>query len=272
MYHEALPTVDEIKLFDEFVPPLYDKAVKILAYELINPWTCDYTPWLNYATENKTFGKRLEITVQKMIKHRVKVGKKHYERATNRYVLWSTQYYANLSNKKAKLVVQDIRKPAVKPPGAADSTIKQDGQRKTKKRGMRKPTARKQAQMPKDGSNGNTCHNDKETEHHEKPAKLNTVRCWACGECGHRSRNCPTACEDKEAPEKTKRSEDHESRHYKGEHTKRGLRIYRTKRDRYVRPIEVTGNGEGLRTCDREVHAGELTRTGGESTRTGLVI
>lgn len=42
----------------------------------------------------------------------------------------------------------------------------------------------------------------------------------------------------------------------------RNRNFRRAQNDRVAKRIEVVGNGEGLRTCDREVRKGEWTRTG----------
>ncbi|KAH5089878.1 hypothetical protein HBH71_155850 [Parastagonospora nodorum] len=73
--------------------------------------------------------------------------------------------------------------------------------------------------------------------------------CYNCTEEGHLARDCsaPAAGAYNSGP----RDVSGRNRHFR-----------RAQHDRVAKRIEVMGNGEGLRTCDREVRKGELTRTG----------
>lgn len=106
--------------------------------------------------------------------------------------------------------------------------------------------------------------------------------CYSCGEDGHMARNC--TAEVQEAPKKSKRpppvcyncnEEGHlahnctmarkedanVSKRATRDTTGRNHNFRRAQNDRAVF-IDVDGNGEGLRTCDREVRQGEMTRAG----------
>lgn len=302
-YHEVLPTVQEIKDFRDFVPPLYDYVVNILAFEFINPWTCDYSAYTEFAMVDKGFGDKLEKTVRKLLKHRVKTAEKYYEGAKNRHVLWSKQYYANLSKGGVNATTQGFRKPKVKSPVAPNGNSKNDepaaaAPKKMNRRGGRKsekatrkvvpasndgtkaekPPADKIAEVEKKrgGRKSKKATNGiskpggsptgKDLESERKRRKANAVLCWNCNGHGHLARDCTVSSGDVETAEKPKPKPKPTVRGSTSglteKSTKRAARTHRGKRDRLVYPIEVTGNGEGLRTCDREVRSGELTRTG----------
>lgn len=264
-YLDALPTITEIKLFAEFVPPLYDHAASIVAYELVNPWTCDYSAYTDYAMRDVDFGDKLEKTIQKLIKHRVKVGKKYYKGATNRHVLWSKQYYVNFNNGQVSSFARDKNKPKVNLPMVADGKSKKDSatgiqKKKNNRRAGRR--LRKAAQGLPDDSNGKVTSDGKDAQSKKKQAKANTVSCWNCNSHGHRSRDCTVSSEGMYQSKKAKHTSRGGADTGAGPSAKRPARGRRAKRESLVHPIEVNGNGEGLRTCDREVRPGETTRTG----------
>ncbi|KAF2875636.1 hypothetical protein BDV95DRAFT_591099 [Massariosphaeria phaeospora] len=82
--------------------------------------------------------------------------------------------------------------------------------------------------------------------------------CYACNTPGHLARNCPSPIDSVHA--------DAAPTERRASPTGRNKNYRRAKRERdaaeFLVPIAISGNGEGLRTCDREVRVGEVTRTG----------
>jgi len=93
-----------------------------------------------------------------------------------------------------------------------------------------------------------------DTEGHIARVCPNARICHSCKQTGHISKDCPTA---KASDQMTKRS-NKPVRGARKQTYRRG-----TGYGQWVPSIvELYENGEGLRTCDREVKRGEMTRTG----------
>jgi hypothetical protein len=282
-YYDSLPTVDEIKMFQVCIPPLYEHAIKILADEMIYPWACNYSAYSKLAMVDQTSCDKLEETIKELLARRVKASEKYYATTKNHQVTWAKQYYENVNNAKLDLTQQDMSKCViVKLPPDVDSKPK-DSFAVKKKRALGNPKARKSSkpltstpdmQDPYSGA-----HNEAGTLT-RKPKPVNILNCYYCGEEGHIARNCTSKAAD--AIEETKRSnvtcyncnhEGHVARvcnapaqvpkkNLKRDTTGRIRNIRRSQNGPFDRRIDVTGNGEGIRTCDREVRKGEVTRTG----------
>lgn len=97
--------------------------------------------------------------------------------------------------------------------------------------------------------------------------------CYNCNSIGHIARNCtipdaqtgPSIVKAVNAelpsPPKSKAVLQDVS-NTRALHSGRNRNYRRAKEEKSVEPIVLTGNGEGLRTCDREVRRGEVTRLG----------
>jgi hypothetical protein len=286
-YYDVLPTVDEIKTFQVCVPPLYDHAVSILADEMANPWACSYSAYSELAISDQAFCDKLENTIKDLLARRVEASEKYYATTKNRQVLWSKQYYENVKNAKVDLTEQDMSKrEVVNLPEAVDSKSK-DSPPPKKKRGGRKADTRK-----------STKPHESTLDKHDAPSEayiqgskalkskpVNRFNCFYCGEEGHIAHNCTTKATDTlKAADKAKETkrpaltcyncneEGHIARNCevsapinispRRDSTGRNRNSRRAQNDRFARRIDVTGNGEGIRTCDREVRKGEVTRTG----------
>jgi hypothetical protein len=336
-YYSSLPSVDDLKTFAAFVPPLYDYAIGVLAHEMVNPWTCNYTAYTGLANIDQGFSDALGAAIQKLITPRVKTGEEYYARTLNRQAAWSKEYLESFGKgvapPKEDHVKQGTRKPSDKvsmkkplsekskntKPATASEGIK--ATTKVHLAGINMTAAHKAA----------ICYSCNGADHFSRhcPAKTkqelvvpepagtagnpNTCRdakpkepfpCYNCGEDGHMSRNCPA--EKTEATKKAQgasvvcyncNAEGHLSRdcteekkpvrprpvcyncneegHLSRDCTEAMKEDTRGPRDnsgrsRHFRQaqhdraayIEVASNGEGLRTCDREVKKGEKTRTG----------
>jgi hypothetical protein len=303
-YHDSLPPVNDIKTFSVFVPPLFDYTVGILAHEMANPWACNYTAYTEYAALDETFRVKLEETVQDLIAHRVEVGIQYYQRASNRHVQWSQQYYDNVAKDRGKTTKQGKKKPAVKLPVAADTKDGTTSATENKRRGRKpktkqvvKPTdvsetfpnathkSTADATKKKRATKDFKCYNCDVTGHLVRDCKAKKLQrvqhpapaCYNCNHEGHMSRDCTVQrpapicynCDiaghlarDCLEPRKVDPREDVANASKPRNTTGRNRNFRRAQRERITYGIEVTGNGEGLRTCDREVRKGKLTRTG----------
>jgi hypothetical protein len=128
-----------------------------------------------------------------------------------------------------------------------------------------------------------TCDSTAEAVEATQKTKRAAQICYSCNEEGHLARKC--TAETSAKPQDKKRSapicynckeEGHFARDCEApgvsinntnnrparDSSSRNRHCRRAHRDRIANRIKVTDNGEGLRTCDREVRKGELTRTG----------
>ncbi|KAF1843123.1 uncharacterized protein K460DRAFT_418246 [Cucurbitaria berberidis CBS 394.84] len=355
-FYDSLPSVDEIKLFATSVPPMHAFSIDCLAKEMINPWTCNYTPYLELAQLDQAFGKALDQAMQDTLADRVKVGKQYYQRTTNRQVLWSKKYLDkrfNLAPSRTpptakKMAKQDQSKKKLKATKPLDSKPHVDT-RAGDTQGTRDlpHTSSAAAQHEKvkskkvfkcficsgEGHLARNCTEDAKNAVIEPPASVNralhatakkahpTVICHNCNGQGHIARNCTVSIAPEPAAsgasKKQRRptcfhcsAKGHVARHCtmgnsqeksssvngaevipteasttqlssRRSHTQKSItpanistgtrlarssaspskHIRRTQRSHQVDPIVVAGNGEGLRTCDREIRSGEMTRT-----------
>lgn len=298
-YHDSLPPVNDIKTFASFVPSMFDHSVGFLAHEMVHPWACDYTAYTQYAAMDVTFSDKLEMAIQDLIAHRVEVGTKFYERNSNRHVQWSQQYYDNVAKVSGNSSKQSKKKPTVKltvavhaKTGTTPATEKKRRGRKTKKAnegsqqvayvGIAEAAKKKRPTKDFDcyncGKAGHLARNcktkiDKSPQRAHRPALI----CYNCNEEGHLSRDCTVErpvvicynCDneghlsrDCSEPRKADLRQHFANTCTARDTTGRNRNFRRAQRECVPYGIEVTGNGEGLRTCDREVCKGEVTRTG----------
>lgn len=288
-YHTSLPSIDDLKTFAAFVPLMFEYAVGVLAHEMVNPWACNYTAYTQLADDNQEISDALGAAMEKLIAHRVEVGEEYYARTLNRQVAWSKEYLANVGKgggASTKYLEPNPKKlnSVSSSPQSKSKNFKTapafDGSKSTLKAPLNRSAANKQAICYYCGGAGHQARNCPIKTKQESvvsepagtPASSKTARnakpkaafiCYNCGEDGHMSRDCPA-----EQTEKTKKAQGslvkcyncnaqgHLSRDFTQEKKQPRFRQAR------VAYIEVAGNGEGLRTCDREVKKGEKTRTG----------
>ncbi|KAI4641115.1 hypothetical protein J4E93_007993 [Alternaria ventricosa] len=95
-FYHTLPTVDEIKQYQNAIPALYDCAIRCIVDEMAKPWTCSYEPYLELADTNEAFGKALDGALQKYIASRVKVSEEYYRDTKDRRVIWAIKYVEDI--------------------------------------------------------------------------------------------------------------------------------------------------------------------------------
>jgi hypothetical protein len=235
---------------------------------------------------DQKFCNKLEKAIKDLLAHRIKVGEKYYATTKNRQVLWSKQYYENLQRAKELSMKQDMSGPVVVSlPAAADSKSKNTFAKrsgwyaKAKRSGKpREDTLSShvvpfQALVEADSKaysvkpvNRFYCYYCDEEGHiarnctakaaiSAKGMGRSAVTCYNCNEEGHIARNCNVS--------RKANNPDHVAAKLPVRNIAGRNRNFRhSQRDRFANHIDVTANGEGLRTCDREVRKGEVTRTG----------
>jgi hypothetical protein len=284
-YYDSLPTVDEIKTFQVCVPPLYEHAINILADEIMYPWACSYSAYSELAMSDQAFSDKLDQTIKDLLARRVEASEKYYATTKNRQVIWAKQYYKTVKNSKVGLTEQEVSKrvtvdcPIDLDSKPKDSAVKKERVgRNAKACNSTNPLAdTMNNQYPTSGA-----HNEAGTNA-RKSKSAHNFSCYYCGEDGHIARNCTAkAAATIQAADTIKRStivcnnckeEGHiacicnapakvSEKTVKRDATGRNRNVRRPQKDRADRRIDVAGNGEGIRTCDREVRKGEVTRTG----------
>lgn len=88
----------------------------------------------------------------------------------------------------------------------------------------------------------------------KKPARQMPVY-YNCNMAGHLARDCTVSAADTEPTKDNATSKGRDT-------SDRNRNFRRAQRDRVAGVIEIMGNRSGLRTCDREVRKGEMTRLG----------
>lgn len=86
-YYHVLPTVDEIKTFQVYVPTLYDHAIGILADEMAHPWACTYSAYSELAMVDQASCEKLENAIKDLLARQVEASEKRYAITKNRQVL-----------------------------------------------------------------------------------------------------------------------------------------------------------------------------------------
>jgi hypothetical protein len=254
-----------------------------LADEMICPWACNYSAYSELTIVDQAFCDKLAETIKELLARCVEASEKYYATTKNRQVTWAKQYYKNVKNAKLDLAQQDTSKWVIVKLSPDVDSKPNDSFAVKKKCAVGNAKARKStrplAGTPdmQDPSSGE--HNESVTKT-RKPKPVNILNCYYCGEEGHNARNCRAKAAD--AIKETKRStvtcyncnqEGHVARVCNApaqvpektlgrDATGRIRNIRRPQNDRFDRRIDVTGNGEGILTCDREVRKGEVTRTG----------
>lgn len=292
----SLPTIDGIKFFQANISELYTFAIHCLAKEMVNPWTCNYAPYLELADVNEPFGHALGSAMQKILAERIKIGEEYYRHTKDRRVLWSKTYLDKAFIQRGSKLAEE--KPIGKKSMAVMSTrninmvsilamcetkhgrstngnqsyptiLKQKSESKTRKPSncfkcgkvghiarncTTETTARHPATKSSTSREPNTIKNAGATNGLSGgPTKQKSSKCFKCGRPGHGLRKCTL---------ETSLNVTEKSMVQVRDMASRNKNYRRAQRDRVVGVIEVKGNGEGLKTCDREVKIGEMTRTG----------
>ncbi|KAL6709351.1 hypothetical protein ACN47E_001758 [Coniothyrium glycines] len=265
-YLTSLPSVKHIQLFQSCVPELYEYCVLLLASEMVNPWTCNYTAWQQLSESNKAFGKALDTAIQKILTKRVKVSEDYYGSTTNRQVLWSKAYLDKAGSAP--------RSPRPQPPPPVPTNKTAAKQKKKKKNpflcyacgeqghSARTCTSRTTAQaanpVPSQPSTpaANTVPVAPPPRPSAKPrgpvrGNKQKYTCRKCAGHGHSTRKCPSNLMLNAAGKPIARPA-----------TGRNKDFRRAQQDRQDCGIELFEDGEGLTTCVREAQRGEVTRTG----------
>ncbi|EFQ94956.1 hypothetical protein PTT_07202 [Pyrenophora teres f. teres 0-1] len=251
---ESLPTIQEVEQYQTAIPLLYQYAVQIIAVEMINPWTCDYTAYQELTETNEAYGKDLDEAIQKLLTTAIKRGKEYYACTKNPEVIWSKKYKDAVSAGKKPPKEPNLGKFTKNPvpsqaPGLFNNT-------KTEPRGAARNTPAIQgakSQVPfmcyKCRGEGHLARNCT-VKLEPKPAI-----CYKCHEAGHIARKCTKV---PPAPITKKPFTCYNC----GESGHMARECTLLDRRHVVPVIEVGDFGGGLQTCDRVVRKGALTRTG----------
>ncbi|RMZ66461.1 hypothetical protein GMOD_00001797 [Pyrenophora seminiperda CCB06] len=120
---ESLPTIQEIELYQTAIPPLYQHVIDIIASEMVNPWTCDFTAYQDLAETNKTYGKDLDEAIKKLLTAGIKRGKRYYKRTKDPKVIWSMKYMDRVLGGKKSLQEPNLQ-IVTKSPLLNDTNVK----------------------------------------------------------------------------------------------------------------------------------------------------
>jgi hypothetical protein len=88
----ALPSAEEMNIYQTSIPELFDYAIHRLSLEMLHPWTCNYTLYLTLTSTNKTFGDALGNAMQKLLAERIEAIEKYYRTTKNTAVQWAIRY------------------------------------------------------------------------------------------------------------------------------------------------------------------------------------
>jgi len=167
-FQTDLPSVEELKVFKDDIPALYEYAITVLVDEMSNPWAANYTSYMAYAKENTAFGDALGLTMKTLIAARVQRSVEYYTRYANkRDIALSTAYYARRAKARAS------------GEAANETSPKQSGPRRI--RGSKKVSIDSTAAA--DNLPGGKS-SPRSSKTHEP------FNCYNCGDEGHISRNC----------------------------------------------------------------------------------
>jgi hypothetical protein len=189
-YKDRLPSVEELKVFKDAIPPLYEYAITVLADEMANLWACNYNAYLQYANEDSAFGEALGLAMKTLIAARVKRSEAYYTRfADRRDIALSTEYYEQCSKaQETAAASKATTKPAAKRTGTTGRTSKvhpATGEQITRPRrthgSKNKPSIDSTATADNLARGSSSSRSSKTRE---------SFKCYNCDGEGHMSRNC----------------------------------------------------------------------------------
>ncbi|KAF2713029.1 hypothetical protein K504DRAFT_530099 [Pleomassaria siparia CBS 279.74] len=293
----ALPDVSTIKNINTFAPVMNDMVAHAVGRVMVQPLIFAYGPYEKHVAEDQDFATLVGSAVDKILEQRIQAGIRYYNQPQpNRHVDWSNRYYL----RKTAQAATETRKHKQQVAGIAKSTtfVSENSLEVGKKlrNGKKKPfcykcqtrghwvrdCAQSKAGVTQDlRATGVPVNAPPQAEPSAETRELvraikevtratrAPIVCYACNDEGHIARNCPTppaaytqartffkdnkVLGDMTAQDQTRANiaagRKMNYRRAKSERTSHGT-------------IAIMGNGEGLRTCDREVRQGEFTRTG----------
>jgi hypothetical protein len=184
-FYNALPTVDEIELYQTSIPKLYEYALHCLSGEMVNPWTRNYGPYSRLAETNEAFGKTLGDAMDKFFTSRVKASETYYQETTNRDVIWATKYIDAVLAGTVR-----PKKPFPRPMSKAKQMRNVAPGLLSKTRLGTPPVA----DVILSRKNNPTTPVQQNQQQDAKPKK--PFKCYTCGNEGHMSRNCNANSQD----------------------------------------------------------------------------
>ncbi|KAI4915253.1 hypothetical protein J4E85_010377 [Alternaria conjuncta] len=179
-FYHSLPTIDEIKQYQNAIPALYDCVIRCIVDEMARPWTCDYEPYQELANTNEAFGKALDGALQKYIASRVKVSEDYYRTTKDRRVIWAINY------------IEDIRagrRPYIKFADRSSNMLSWKPQQKGKGASGLFNNVKADA----NGIAGNIPALAAKQDKKYVSKTYTPFTCHKCGDEGHIARNCTTA-------------------------------------------------------------------------------
>jgi hypothetical protein len=176
--YEALPTVEEITVYQTSIPTLYENAIRYLSTQMVRPWACSYAHYYALAASNAVFKKDLGKAIRELLDTRIKSGEHYYRTTKDPQVRWAIEYNDRV---RAGRSPRSLKKFPTKP--FKDNAVAEAPGLLSKP-----PVDASKTEAAQDAS--------KEPVQESAVEAKKSAGCYTCGEEGHLARNCTVKIKD----------------------------------------------------------------------------